>query len=50
VSSGKLKQLFFSDARPGENPGNFAKCATPVVANGKVYVATFSNKVAQYGL
>jgi hypothetical protein len=50
VINGKLKQLFHSDANPANNMGNFAKYATPVVANGKVYVATFSNKVVQYGL
>jgi hypothetical protein len=50
VTNGKMRQLFHSDARPGNDLGNFAKYATPVVANGKVYVATFSNKVVQYGL
>jgi hypothetical protein len=50
VVNGKLKQLFHSDTNPANNMGNFAKYATPVVANGKVYVATFSNKVVQYGL
>ena len=50
VVNGKLKQLFHSDTKPANNMGNFAKYATPVVANGKVYVATFSNKVVQYGL
>ena len=50
VTKGQLKQLFHSDANPANNMGNFAKYATPVVANGKVYVATFSNKVVQYGL
>lgn len=50
VTAGKLKQLFHSDAKPANKLGNFAKYATPVVANGKVYVATFSNKVVQYGL
>ncbi len=30
--------------------GNFAKFNTPVVANGKVYLATFSKQVAVYGL
>jgi len=50
VTKGTMKQLFHSDANPGNNMGNFAKYATPVVANGKVYVATFSNKVVQYGL
>jgi hypothetical protein len=50
VVNGKLKQLFHSDTNPANNMGKFAKYATPVVANGKVYVATFSNKVVQYGL
>jgi hypothetical protein len=50
VVNGKLKQLFHSDTNPANAMGNFAKYATPVVANGKVYVATFSNKVVQYGL
>lgn len=50
VKNGKLKQLFHSDANPANSMGNFAKYSTPVVANGKVYVGTFSNKVVQYGL
>jgi hypothetical protein len=50
VIKGQMKQLFHSDANPANDMGNFAKYATPVVANGKVYVATFSNKVVQYGL
>ena len=50
LDGGRLKQLFHSDANPANNMGNFAKYSTPVVANGKVYVGTFSNKVVQYGL
>jgi len=30
--------------------GNFAKFVCPTIANGKVYLATFSNKVIVYGL
>jgi len=47
AANGKLTQLFHS--KPDEL-GLFAKYSTPVVANGKVYVGTFSNKVVQYGL
>jgi hypothetical protein len=50
AAGGKLKQLFQSDAEVHNKLGNFAKFSTPVVANGKVYVGTFSNKVVQYGL
>ena len=50
ANNGKLKQMFHSDAKPATDLGNFAKYATPVVANGSVFVATFSNKVVQYGL
>jgi hypothetical protein len=50
ANNGKLTELFHSDANPANTLGNFAKYATPVVANGKVYVATFSSKVVQYGL
>jgi hypothetical protein len=47
TANGKLKELFHS--KPDEL-GFFAKYSTPVVANGKVYVGTFSKKVLQYGL
>lgn len=50
VNGGVLKQLFHSDANPANGLGDFAKYSTPVVANGRVYVGTFSNKVVQYGL
>ncbi len=50
VVNGKMKQLFHSDTNPANRLGNFAKYSTPVVANGKVYVGTFNNKVVQYGL
>lgn len=30
--------------------GNFAKFASPTIANGKVYAATFSNQLVVYGL
>jgi hypothetical protein len=33
-----------------DNIGNFAKFCAPTIANGKVYMASFSNFVAVYGL
>ena len=36
--------------RLGDGLGNLAKFNTPVVANGKLYLATFSRQVAVYGL
>jgi len=33
-----------------DDVGNFAKFCPPVVANGKVYLATFSNQLVVYGL
>lgn len=50
VNGTQLKQIFHSDANGANDMGNFAKYSTPIVANGKVYVGTFSNKVVQYGL
>ena len=50
ANNGKLEQLFHSDTKAANSMGNFAKYSTPVVANGKIYIGTFSNKVVQYGL
>jgi hypothetical protein len=33
-----------------DSPGNYARYVPPLVANGKVYVSTFSNQVSVYGL
>jgi hypothetical protein len=45
-------ELWTSDKNPdGEDRlGDFAKFCPPVVANGKVYVATFSRELVVYGL
>jgi hypothetical protein len=44
-------ELWNSDMTGGpDGPGTFAKFATPTVAGGRVYVPTFSNAVAVYGL
>jgi len=44
-------ELWNSDMIPGRDLlGNLAKFVPPTVANGKVYAATFSNRVNVYGL
>ena len=45
------KELWNSHQSPARDDfGNFAKYCPPVVTNGKVYMATFSNSLAVYGL
>lgn len=45
------KELWDSNQRPTQDaPGNFAKFAPPTIANGHVYLPTFSNQVVVYGL
>jgi outer membrane protein assembly factor BamB len=44
------KELWNSDAAPQDALGNYAKFSPPTVANGKVYVATFSGRLMVYGL
>jgi hypothetical protein len=44
-------ELWDSDQNAARDTlGNFAKFASPTIANGKVYVPTFSNQLAVYGL
>jgi len=42
-------ELWSSNLNSRDQPGKFAKFAVPTVANGRVYVPTFSNAVAVYG-
>jgi len=42
-------ELWNSGINAADNLGNFAKMSCPTVANGKVYVNTFSNKLVVYG-
>ena len=44
------KELWNSSMNPGDNPGTYAKFVCPTIANGKVYMATFSKKLVVYGL
>src|SRR5579871_1448810 len=44
-------ELWNSDMNPARDAmGNYPKFNEPVVANGRVYVPTFSNQLAVYGL
>lgn len=42
--------LLWSSNGPGDDPLNFTKGSPPIVANGKVYVASLSSFVSVYGL
>ena len=44
------QELWNSTLKAGDGYGNFAKYVPPLVANGKVYVASWSSQVAVYGL
>ncbi len=43
-------ELWNSEMNPPDRLGNMAKFSVPTVANGKVFVPTFSNKLMVYGL
>lgn len=44
-----LRELWNSAAKPGDHLGLLAKYTPPTIANGKVYVATFSDSLVVYG-
>ena len=44
------KQLWNNQLNPRDAGGNYAKFAAPTIANGHVYLPTFSNSVVAYGL
>jgi hypothetical protein len=44
------RELWNSGIIAVDNPGYFAKFNSPVIANGKVYLGTFSNQLMVYGL
>ena len=51
IDAGNLsRELWNSTLHPNDNLGLLAKFTPPTVANGKVYMATFSNKVCVFGL
>ena len=44
------KQLWNNQLDPRDAAGSYAKFSAPTIANGHVYLATFSNRVVVYGL
>ncbi len=44
------KELWNSSLSIRDDPGNYAKFNCPTIANGKVYLASFSNQFIVYGL
>jgi len=44
------RELWNSTLKPDDDLGLLAKFTPPTVVNGKVYMATFSNKVCVFGL
>ena len=44
------KQLWNNQLDPRDAGGTYAKFSAPTIANGHVYLATFSNRVVAYGL
>jgi len=52
IDASTLKELWSSDQKPdgSDRLGNVAKFTPVTVANGKVYVPTYSNKLVVCGL
>jgi len=44
------KELWNNTQNPSDAAGNYAKFSSPTIANGHVYLPTFSNQVVVYGL
>jgi hypothetical protein len=44
------KELWNNHQKPGDVGGSYAKFAAPTIANGHVYLPTFSDRVVVYGL
>ena len=49
-AQGRFVQIWHSHQNPNDDPGIFAKFCCPTIADGKVFLATFSNKLRIYGL
>ena len=49
VSSGTLRSIWDSETEPNDRVGAATKFAPPLIANGRVYQATYDNQVVVYG-
>jgi len=50
IGTGTLQSIWDSEAEPNDHVGAATKFAPPLVANGRVYQATYDNQVVVYGL
>jgi hypothetical protein len=50
VGTGTLQEIWDSEAEPNDRLGESTKFAPPLVANGKVYQATYDHQIVVYGL
>jgi hypothetical protein len=50
AGTGTLQLIWDSEAEPNDRVGDSTKFAPPLVANGKVYQATYDHQVVVYGL
>lgn len=44
------KELWNNNQNAADNAGKYAKFSPPTIANGHVYLSTFSNQVVVYGI
>lgn len=50
VASGTLQPIWDSEVEPNDHVGAATKFAPPLIANGRLYQATYDNQVVVYGL
>ncbi len=50
AGTGTLQPIWNSEAEPNDRVGAATKYAPPLIADGKVYMATYDNQVVVYGL
>jgi hypothetical protein len=50
VDTGTLQSIWDSEQEPNDHLGNSTKFSPPLVANGRIYQATYDNQIVVYGL